>query len=105
MDRYEGECFFFQGSEIIKLFDINVLENKIAFSFRYSQKRLYTVSMSLVSGILYKGRAKEKFTGIEIPVTGRVLRDVDAGFIMISGSEWQEKSRNYRWSAEIEDME
>lgn len=101
MNKYHGKCVFFVDSEVTKTKAPIVSLESISFDLQWAERNEYTISLTKISGSLYRGKAVEKYTRDEIPLTARVYRDEEAGLIFVSGTEWLEDGDNYRWYVEI----
>lgn len=101
MNMYHGKCVFFDDSEVTKTEPPIVSTESISFDLQWAERNDYTISLARISGSLYRGKAVEKYTREEIPLTARVYRDEEAGLIFVSGTEWLEDGVNYRWYVEI----
>ncbi|MBL5827654.1 hypothetical protein [Serratia fonticola] len=101
MINYSGECAFCKYTDISKFKDVIITDESISFDINYDVREFYTVSLFKKDGSLYKGRAIEKFTREEIPITARVFTSPDSDITIISGSEWKQDGVEYKWYVEI----
>lgn len=100
MQKIEGKAVFFERNEQGIFTDVVIRDDSLSFDLIHSGNN-YTVSLHRRDGSLYKGKAIEKLSREEIPLTARVFQDGETGLTIISGTEWVEKGTDYMWFVEI----